>query len=189
MNVETPPNTLYVLLGATQPNIAWEPLYDAAVASGRERCMSVSEERIAACDELLARSFQELVRLSRYAALASRPTPADKRRRFIERSSAGLIRLLDRALAAYARERQQDISDARAAIASGASFEASELFTYSTADPWPLPSAVDRTAHHLARALTAYTHDRKQLPEHITMAAAELLVIYAAVCSRLAVDS
>jgi hypothetical protein len=180
MSDETPPNTLYTLKAATRPHIDWESLYDIAVASGRTRWVTTEEERVAACDEMLARCILELIDLARFAVLARVPSRTGECRRSIQTSSGTLIRLLDRALAAHTRTRPVDAAPTRKNVAFGANVYANDLKTYSSADAWPLPAAIDQAARHIAEALVAHTHDPAELHAHVTAASSELLVVFAA---------
>ncbi len=180
MSDETPPNTLYTLKAATRPHIDWENVYDVAIASGRTRWMTPEEERVAACDELLAHCILELIGLARFTVLARVPSKTGECRRSIQTSSATLIRLLDRALSAHNRARPVDADPARENVAFGANVYASDPKTYSSATTWPLPAAIDRAASHIADALVAHTHDPAELHGYVTAASSELLVVAAA---------
>lgn len=177
------PTGLYSLAAATHPHIEWGARRRAAIVAGRGRCLSPEEERIAATDELLARCIAELIQLAKCAALAGVPTLTCDCRRAIEHSSAALLRLLDSALAAHGRDQRYDVTHWRTATEARAAAVAADLPARGDEDPWPLPAAIDDAAHDIAATLVACHRERMSVPEHITSATSELLVVYAAMAA------
>ena len=165
---------------ATRPGLDWPEIYRSALAAGSGECVPLHEERIAAVDELLSHSLRELLVLGELAALTSLPLLADTCRRPLERSTAGVVRLLDLALAAHGRDHGYRVERWR----EGAVTTAAAVAAFLDRDPddecSPLPAALDRGARCIADALVALPRDRIAVPGHLAEAAGELLVIYAA---------
>jgi hypothetical protein len=84
--------------------VDWPRLYELAVAAGHGETVASEEERVAAADELLAHTLVELVTLGELAALAGFPRLERGCRAPLARTCAAVLRLLDRALAAHARD-------------------------------------------------------------------------------------
>jgi hypothetical protein len=170
---------LYTLRDAAAPDINWPQLYRRAVAAGCCEIVSVGEERVAAADELVARSLRELVLLGELAAYASFPILADDCRRPLERTCAALLRLLDRALLANGRDLGYRVDAWRESAMTAASAVAAMIDDRGQ-ETWPLPAAITRVANRISDAQVAFPRDRLGVPELLAETAGELLVVYAA---------
>ncbi|HEY6892235.1 MAG TPA: hypothetical protein VI300_30805 [Solirubrobacter sp.] len=170
---------LYTLSRATARGIDWAELLARAVVDGRGEVLAPEEERLAAVDELLSRSPRELVLLGELAAFISFAPLAAECRRPLARVSAGLIRLLERALAAHGRDMGYRVEAWRETIVVGAAASAAFL-ERDLRDEWPLPATIRLAAARIGEVLPALARDRLAVPELLADAAGELLVIYAA---------
>jgi hypothetical protein len=173
-------NVLDSLRAATRPGLDWPALYRFAVAAGCGQCVSDDEERIAAVDELLSYALPELVVLGELAASACGHCADGSARRALQDTTAGVVRLLDRALAADGREHRQVVEQWRRSAATSAHATAAFL----EEDPEPprgqLAGALERGARCIADALVAMPREPSTVPEHVAEAAGEFLVVFAA---------
>jgi len=172
-------NALYDLSPASRRGIDWECRYRHALAVGSGVALSPAEERVAAVDELLAALLKELVALGELASLASFSALADECRTPLARSSAALVRLLDCALSVHGRDCGYHVEVWRAATVTMANAAAAALEDANSEED-PLPDAVRRAAGLIGEALTALRRDRLGVPEALTEAASEMLVVFVA---------
>jgi len=172
-------NMLYELVGARGRGIDWEGHYRGAVAAGSGVAVSPDEERVAAVDELLAASLEQLVVVGELAAFASFTALVEDCRVPLARSSARLVRLLDGALTAHGRDCGYEVRLWREGTVTMADAAAAGLRD-AAPEEHPLPDALRRAARLIAEALIALARDRLGVPEAIAQAASELLVVYVA---------
>jgi hypothetical protein len=150
---------LYTLAGARKTSYDWPELYAHAVADECGQLMSREAERLCAVDELLARSPPELVLLGELAAYASLPRLAEGCRRPLQRTVAGLVRLLDRALATHGRDVGYRVEHRRDGIATTAGAGAAFLRRDGDEDH-ALPLTLGRAGESLAEAIIALPRPR-----------------------------
>jgi hypothetical protein len=149
----------------------WEAIYTGAVSMGCGVWLAPEDERLAATDELLAEAIPGLVRLgSLIAAHALSPdhgawTPT------LQRQLAGVVRLLDRALAAHGRDNGYAVTAWRASAATNA-------WAFAEDEP-PLLELVEDAATDVARAFVGVPRDRLGVPDHLALAIGYLLCAYA----------
>src|SRR3954454_16890731 len=90
---------------STLPGTAWPALHRRALARGCGDVLDPGDERLAAADQLVAFAVPELVRVGRVALICDGDLelPRDCARA-LTRATGSAVRLLDRALAAHARD-------------------------------------------------------------------------------------
>jgi hypothetical protein len=180
MNADGSCSALSTLRAAARPRLDWPKLYRFAVAAGCCESVPVDEEGVAAVDELLSRSLPGLVMLGELAATASARPLAHSCRRELQLTTAGVVRLLDRALTAYGRDHHQDVDDWR----QGVVITAAATAAFLDRDPEPvrgqLSGTLERGARCIAHALVALPREPSTVPDHLGEAAPEFLVGFAA---------
>src|SRR3954469_883440 len=164
----------------TIPEAAWPELHRHALARGCGDVLDLSDERLAAPDELVALAVPQLVRVGRLALICDSELELPcECARALTRAAGTVVRLLDRALLAHAR----DVGYARDAWLAGA-FECAHVrarvIATITADDLPLGLLVDGGADATADVVMALQRDRLGVPEGLGSALASLLVLYAA---------
>jgi hypothetical protein len=165
---------------STIPAGDWPAIHRRALVQGRCEVLDPEDERLAAADELVALAVPALVRLIPVALIAdggsSRPRACA---RALRESAAPVLRLLDRALAAHARdieyatdawlERSFECAHVRAQMVSG-----------MLPEDGPLGLLVEGAAEAVADAVMALHRDRFDVPQALVDALASLVVVYAA---------
>jgi hypothetical protein len=152
----------------------WEAQYHRATAAGCGEVLPVAEERIAACDELVAAT---LVVLLRAGCRATAAAVGGGQSAGLARDAAAVVRLLDRALIAHGRANGYDVDAWR---------EAAVTCAWTLGDeaecPGAAPHAVltDDVMRHVAEVIVALPRDRLGVPEYLTGAIGRALVVYAA---------
>ena len=180
MEPDCPPPTLSTMCAAVRPGLDWPALYRFAVAAGCERCLAADEERVAAADELLSHALPELVLLGELAAAARQRQPNPCDRRALRDATASVVRLIDRATAAHARDHGGPLEQWR----DDATTTAAAVAAFLDRDPEPerglLSGTLERGAREIADALLALRRDPRAVPSHLIGAAGEFLVVFAA---------
>src|SRR4051812_1724450 len=107
--------------------------------------------------------------------------PAASCRRELQLTTAGVVRLLDCALAAYGSDhRRGPLDQWRGAVV----FPAAATAAFLDRDPEPvrgqLSGTLERGARRIADALVALPREARTVPGHLADAAGEFLVVFAA---------
>jgi len=157
----------------------WRAQYRQALAAGCGRVIGLEHERLAAPDELVALALPGLVRLGAFALLvdaASEPSPECARA--LAREAAGVLRLLDRALAAHGRD-----NGYRVAVwlehALGAA-QATAGVSRVEVDAMALSRVVSQAVDAVAAVAMALHRDRLGVPGELATALGSILVLYVA---------
>jgi len=162
----------------------WLDLYRRAVAAGCGRTLDPDAERVAAPDELVALALPALVRLGAFALLADGGcNPPSECAKALGREAAGMLRLLDRALAAHARDHGYPVGawlEHACREAHATAGAASRLDT----DEMPLSTIVEAAAEAVATVVIALHHDRLGVPEGLSDALGSILVVHVAATSE-----
>jgi len=154
----------------------WEALYGQATSAGCGEIVPPDEERLAATDELLAAALPVLMRVgNRFVAAAiSRRDP--RLGNALAREAAATLRLLDRALIAHGRDHGYDPEAwrTRAATTAWVLGDSEEEF-----DATLLATIVEDVVRGVGRVFVALPRDRLGVPEWLSDAIGQLLVVYA----------
>ena len=146
-----------------------------ALAAGADVWLTAEEERISGAHELVVLAVPALVRLRTPALLAdAAPEPAAGCSE-LALESAGALRLLDRALAAHARDHGY-LTDAWCEHAHNAA----DLAIHAPGREGALGARVDDAALALGGVVIGLHRDRLAVPEHLAAAICALLVVYLA---------
>jgi hypothetical protein len=158
----------------------WPRLRRRALADGRGCVLDPECEHAAAVEDLVALTLPELPSLGVLAMLAeSRPEPCRDCARALSDGAAGVLRLVDGALAAHGRDHGYAVTAwlARAfEHAHGYALGVARL----TCEESPATTLVVAAADALADVVVALQHDRLGVPEGLADALASLLALYAA---------
>lgn len=158
----------------------WRELYRSAVAAGRGRMLDPEAERVAAPDELVALTLPALARLGAFALLADGASDCPSEcATTLGREAAGVVRLLDRALAAHARDYGYPVV-AWLAHASHAAHATAGAVSRLETDELPLSTSVEATAEAVASVVIALHRDRLGVPEGLVGALGSMLVVQVA---------
>ena len=161
------------------PADAWRTLHRQALARGCGRVLNRDEERLAATDELVALAVPELVRLGVLALVAAGGSEAPREcTDALSGAAATLVRLLDRAIAAHARDTGY-VTDAWLDRAFECSHVRAHIVSTLARDELPLGLLVEVSAEGVAQAVMALHRDRLGVPEVLSDALASLLVVFA----------
>ena len=160
-------------------SMQWPLLRRRARAEGCGRLLDVECEGVAAADELIALTLPWLPSLGALAMLAEWPAPCRECGPALSHRAAGVLRLVDSALAAHGRdhgypvtawlERAFEHANAYALGVAGLTFEES-----------PASTLVVAAADALADVVVALHRDRLGVPEGLADALGSLLALYAA---------
>jgi hypothetical protein len=162
------------------PAADWPGLHRRAVAVGCGCVLHPDAERLAAADELVAVALPELVRLGVLALVAEgQETPPSVCASALGRAAATVLRLVDRALDAHARDtgyavhawHQRAWEHAHARAHAVSAMDADEL---------PLGTLVEASAEAAGDVVMALHRDRLGIPEGLADALGSLLVLFAA---------
>jgi hypothetical protein len=155
----------------------WPELYRSAVAAGSGHMLDADAERVAAPDELVAVTLPALVRLGAFALLADGASdPPCECATALGRESAGVLRLLDRALAAHARDNGYAVL-AWLEHAYRAAHATAGAVSGLDADELPLSTIVEATAEAAASVVIALHRDRLGVPEALAEGFGLILVV------------
>ena len=157
----------------------WRALYRQALAAGCGHAIGLEHERLAAPDELVALALPGLVRLGAFALLvdgASDPSRACAGA--LAREAAGVLRLLDRALAAHGRDHGYRVA-AWLEHALGAA-QAIAGVSRVNVDAMPLSRVVLDAVDAVAAVAMALHRDRVGVPGELANALGSILVLHAA---------
>jgi hypothetical protein len=158
----------------------WPVLHRRAVAAGCGRALPPDAERMAAADELVAVALPELVRLGVLALVADgESAPPHECASALNGRAATVLRLLDSALAAHARDTGYPVDAWLEHAFEGAHARARVVSTLEP-DELPLGILVEASAEAVADVVMALHRDRLGVPEALVDAFASLLVLYAA---------
>ena len=175
---------MFTLAQIADPDaVEWATLYLLAVARGAGCPARAGEERIAACDELVALTVAELPTLGALATTTGLAAAPAVHAGLLAGHAARLLRALDRALAAHGRDCGYDVDAWRAHARDVAWVTASRLARLGPGD-WPLHDAARRAAEPIGRVIVALPRDRLAVPEQLAEAIGPLLAIYAATVAR-----
>jgi hypothetical protein len=158
----------------------WRAQYRQALAAGCGRVVGLEHERLAAPDELVALALPGLVRLGAFALLvdgASAPSPECARA--LAREAAGVLRLLDRALAAHGRDHGYRVAvwlEHALGAAQATAGDASRI----EMDAMPLSRVVLDAVDAVAAVVTALHRDRLGVPGELADALGPMLVLHVA---------
>lgn len=157
----------------------WRARYREALAAGCGHVIGLEHERLAAPDELVALALPGLVRLGAFALLvdgASNPPP--EWAGALAREAAGVLRLLDRALAVHGRDHGYRVAawldhalGAAQATAGASRVEVAAM---------PLSRVVSDAVHAVAAVAMALHRDRLGVPGELANALGSILVLYVA---------
>jgi hypothetical protein len=155
----------------------WPELYRSAVVAGSGVMLDAEEEGIAAADELVALTLPLLVRLGASALLADSALRAPREcATALARESAGVLRLLDRALAAHGRDNGYG-APAWLEHAYRAAYSAAGAVSGLEAEEMPLSTVVEATAEAAGSAVIALHRDRLGVPEALAEGLGLILVV------------
>jgi hypothetical protein len=160
----------------------WRAHYRQALAAGCGHVIGLEHERLAAPDELVALALPGLVRLGAFALLmdgASAPSPECAGALACE--AAGVLRLLDRALAAHGRDHGYRVA-AWLEHALGAA-QATAVSRVEV-DAMPLSRVVLDAVDAVAAVAMALHRDRLGVPGELADALGSILVLNAAAASE-----
>jgi hypothetical protein len=161
----------------------WRRLHRRAVAVGCGVVLAIDSECIAATDQLLALALVELVGLGPLAGCvdAARELDAPDLELCVRlgEAAAGVVRLLDRALAAHGRDCGYTVAAWR-----DRAVQTAHVIATTRPDDAPAPGSafelVGWAAVGAADAVTALPRDRMSVPEALSDALAYVLAVYAA---------
>jgi hypothetical protein len=154
------------------------------MAAACGRVLDLEHERVAAADELVALTLPEFVALGALAMLTeARPEPCRECMSGLSHNAAGVLRLVDRALAAHGRDNgysaepwlEHAFHDACVRAVAVSRLELDDL---------PVTTLVEAAAQALADVVIALHRDRIGVPEGLADALASLLGLYAAGADR-----
>ena len=157
----------------------WRAQYRQALAAGCGHVIGLEHERLAAPDELVALALPGLVRLGAFALLvdgASAPSPECAGA--LAREAAGVLRLLDRALAAHGRDHGYRVA-AWLEHALGAA-QATAGVSRAEVDAMPLSRIVLDAVDAVAAVAMALHRDRLGVPGELADALGSILVLHVA---------
>ena len=157
----------------------WRALYRQALAAGCGHVLGLEHERLAAPDELVALALPGLVRLGGFALLVDGTSdPSSECARALAREAAGVLRLLDRALAAHGRDHGYRVA-AWLEHALGAA-QASAAVSRVEVDAMPLSRVVLEAVDAVAAVAMALHRDRLGVPGELANALGSILVLHVA---------
>jgi hypothetical protein len=157
----------------------WRAQYRQALAAGCGHVIGLEHERLAAPDELVALALPGLVRLGAFALpLDGASAPSPECAGALAREAAGVLRLLDRALAAHGRDHGYRVA-AWLEHALGAA-QASAGVSRVEVDAVALSSVVLEAVDAVAAVVMALHRDRLGVPGELANALGSILVLYAA---------
>jgi hypothetical protein len=157
----------------------WRALYRQAFAAGCGDVIGLEHERLAAPDELVALALPGLVRLGGFALLVDAASePAPECARALAREAAGVLRLLDRALAAHGRDNGYRVA-AWLEHALGAA-QATAGVSRVEVDAMVLSRVVSEAVDAVAAVAIALHRDRQGVPGGLASALGSILVLYVA---------
>jgi hypothetical protein len=151
-----------------------------ALAAGAGHVLTYTDERLGAPDQLIAAALPSLARLRGLAVLADQADgPGAAITGMLAQTAAGVLRLLDRALAAHGSEHGYPIGPAheRVFVLAHAAIHAESDATGSFA---PLGPLVDEAAEAVASAVNALPRDQIAACEALADAIGLLLTVYLA---------
>jgi hypothetical protein len=158
----------------------WRELYRAAVAAGCGRVICRDDERLAAPDELLALTLPELVRLGSLAMLTEGcPEPPCEYAKPASCEAAVVLRLLDGALAAHARDHDYSVAAWLDNVSIVAHATACDIARREV-DALRLETLVLDAAAAMAGVVIALHRDRIGVPEKLLEALGSVLVLHVA---------
>jgi hypothetical protein len=160
--------------------VQWRELHRRALAAGGGWTVPPELERLAATDELVALAVPEPVFLAVLAVCTEGPRePSPECASALSGTAAGVVRLLDRALAADGRDTGYPVEARRERVFHGAQVRALAVSRLPL-ERLPLGTLVEASAEAAADVVMALHRDRLGVPEGLADALASLLVLYAA---------
>jgi len=153
----------------------WQALYDRATAAGCGEIVAPDEEGVAATDELLAAALPALLRIGTRLSAAVITAADTRSRKHLVREAAAVVRLLDCALTAHARDNGYTPDAWRT---NAVTFAWSFADTEDTGTP-RLAATVDDAVRDVGRAFVALRRDRLGVAERLSDALGRMLVVYA----------
>jgi hypothetical protein len=158
---------------------SWEAFYARAASAGSGELVDPQEERLAATDELLAAALPALMRVG--GRLMTAALVAGTSAGAVARETAGVVRVLDRALAAHGRDHGYDVEAWRSAAVSTAWV----LADLPEGDgPAALAELIEEVTRAVAGVFIALPRDRLGVAEGLAHAIAHVLVVHAVVAGR-----
>lgn len=158
----------------------WRALYRQALAAGCGWVIGLEDERPAAPDELVALTLPGLVRLGALALLADGTSDQPPEcARALAREAAGVLRLLDRALAAHGRDHGYRVAAWLEHALGAAQATAGDVFRVEL-DAMPLSRVVLDAADAVAAVAMALHRDRLGVPGELADALGSILVLHVA---------
>jgi hypothetical protein len=153
---------------------SWEALYTRAGSVGHGELVDPREERLAATDELLAAALPALMRIGGRLMTAAVVAGSAA----VARDTAGVLRVLDRALAAHGRDHGYDVEAWRSAAVTTAWV----LADLPKGDgPAALAELIEEVTRQVAGVFVALPRDRLGVPERLADAIAHVLVVHVVV--------
>jgi hypothetical protein len=154
----------------------WRVLLRQAAAIGCGLMIGVEDERVAPPEELVALALPGLARLSALSLLADEASVGCASA--LSSEAAGVLRLLDRALAAHGRDHGYEPGAwVDHALASA---QATAIGVSRAEARAPLSRVVDDAVNAVASTITALHRDRIGVPGALADAIGSVLVLYAA---------
>ena len=158
----------------------WRALYRQALAVGCGHVIGLEHERLAAPDELVALALPGLVRLGAFALLADGASDqSPERAGALAREAAGVLRLLDRALAAHGRDHGYRVAAWLDHALGAAQATVGAVFGVDS-DAMLLSRVVSDVVDAVAAVAMALHRDRLGVPGELADALGSILVLHVA---------
>jgi hypothetical protein len=158
----------------------WADIHRSAIAAGCGRVVRPQDERLAAADELLALTVPEFAPLGALALLAGSSAELSAEcASALSRRAPGVLRLVDRALAAHGRDNGYVVA-AWLEQAYGHACARADAVAMLEDNQWPVSTLVDAAAEALTGVVIPLYRDRLGAVEGLADALGSLLVLHAA---------